>query len=329
MKPSLILKFSRKVITIALLFFLLASCTTSPVESVAQEPLLVEYTAGWGDYTMLVAQQKDLFEKYGVNVEPVYYDSFSRVLPDLASGQIDGGLFAIGDAVNVSRHTDLKVVAAYDSGTVNTIVSIPAVTKVEDLKGKRIGVAAGLTHMLLISEMLKSARLSLADVVLVNVNPKDVASSLGLSIDAGFVHEPYTSEAVTKGNNPLMSSAQFAGNVPDVIVFRAATVKNRENDVRAFLKAWFEAAGFRIQNPNEANQIIADYLNVPVSQLEPDNSLRILTPEDNFKLFRKDSKNNTDLFAATKLQSDFLISMGLLSSPPVPENLIDPAYLPE
>lgn len=318
-----------RIIAALWIFTLLASCSMSPEQVIEEkEPLVVEFTAWWGDYTIIIAQEKGLFEKYGVKVEPVYYETFSLALPDLAAGQVDGGLFAIGDAINVARHADLRVVAVYDNGSFNTVVSVPEVGQIQGLVGKRVGVQVGTSYELLISEMLASAGLKMSDVILVNIDPEDVPSSLGKTIDAGFIYEPYTSLAVAKGNNLLLKSTEFIGLYPDVIVFRNSVVRERGDDIRAFLKAWFEAVEFRRQHPDDARQIIADYFNTPIEEISPDNTLEILGLEDNYEMFKPEVDSNRSIYRTARLNADFLIRMGVLSAQPDIETLLSPAYLP-
>ncbi len=318
-----------KIIAALWMFTLLASCSLFPEQGIEEnEPLAVEFTAWWGDYTLIIAQEKGLFEKYGVKVQPVYYETFSLALPDLASGQIDGGLFAIGDAINTAKHADLRVVAVYDKGSFNTVVSVPEIGRVRDLAGKRIGVQVGTSYELLISEMLASAGLKMSDVILVNIDPEDVTPNLGKTIDAGFIYEPYTSEAVARGNNLLVKSTEFLGLYPDVIVFRNAVVRERSDEIRAFLKAWFEAVEFRRQYPAEARQIIADYFNTSTDQITPDDALEILSLEDNYAIFKPEANTIHSIYRTARLNADFLVRMGVLSSPPDLETLLTPAYLP-
>ncbi len=318
-----------RIIAALWILTLLASCSLSPEQDIDEkEPLVVEFTAWWGDYTIIIAQEKGLFEKHGVKVEPVYYETFSLALPDLAAGQIDGGLFAIGDAINVARHADLRVVAVYDNGSFNTVVSVPEVGQIGDLAGKRVGVQVGTSYELLISEMLASAGLKMSDVILVNIDPEAVPSSLGKTIDAGFIYEPYTSVAVTGGNNLLLRSTEFIGLYPDVIVFRNSVVRERGEDIRAFLKAWFEAVEFRRQYPDEARQIIADYFNMTIEEISPDNTLEILGLEDNYEMFKSETNSNRSIYRTARLNADFLIRMGVLSAQPDIETLLSPAYLP-
>jgi len=308
---------------------LLAACGLVPATETSEvEPLSIEFTNWWGDFTIIIAQEQGLFEKYGVQVEPVYYETFGRAIPDLASGQIDGGLFAIGDAINVSRHIGVKAVAVYDNGSFNTVVSIPEIALIEDLKDRRVGVQVGTTYELLISEMLKTANLSMSDITLVNINPEDVPLSLGQTIDAGFIYEPYTTEALAQGNNLLLKSTDLIGLYPDVIVFRQDLVEARPDDIRAFLRAWFEAVEFRKQNPQEARQIIANYFDTTVNEITPDNVLEILSAEDNYILFNSENRTRRPIQQTAQLNADFLVRIGVLSSSPDLDTLLDPRYLP-
>lgn len=317
------------LVTIIGTLSLLAACGIAPATETSEtEPLYVEFTNWWGDFTIIIAQEQGLFEKYGVQVKPVYYETFARAIPDLASGQIDGGLFAIGDAINVSRHVEIKVVAVYDNGSFNTVVSIPEIALIEDLKNRRVGVQVGTTYELLISEMLKTANLSMSDVTLVNINPEDVPLSLGQTIDAGFIYEPYTAEALAQGNNLLLKSTDLIGLYPDVIVFRQEIVETRPDEIRAFLRAWFEAVEFRQQNPQEARQIIADYFDTTVNEISPDNVLEIMTREDNYVLFNPETETRQPISQVARLNADYLVRMGVLSSSPNLDELLDPSYLP-
>lgn len=316
-----------KILAAMCVLALIPACgSTTPIEE--KEPLKVEFTNWWGDYTLLIAQQTGLFKKYNVNVKPVYYDVFSKAIPDLAAEQIDGGLFAIGDAINVNHYTDVKAVAVYDNGSLNTIVSVPEIFSLASLKGKRIGVPIGTSYELLIGEVLKSVGLTTSDVRLVNINPEDVPLNLGDTIDAGFVYEPYTSQAIAEGNSLLINTDQFVGLYPDVIVFRASVVEQRQEDIRNFLKAWFEAVQFRNENPDEAIRIIAQFQQVPENKITPDAQLNLLTLDDNVAIYKQqDNQEQRSIYDTAKLNADFLVRIGVLTTYPDLNTMLDPSFL--
>lgn len=304
---------------------LLVSCGSEP-SAVNREPLKVEFAFWWGDFTLLVAKEKGFFEKYGVLVEPVYYESFSQAPADIAAGKIDAGLFSIGDVLIASEHTNIKAVAAYDDGGLNTVVAIPEITSVADLKGKQIGVKIGSPYEILVREMLKTADLKIADVVFVNLSAEEVPAALPDKVQAGFVWEPYTSELLAQGYKVLFSSAQISSLYPDLITFRASVVKERPEAVRAFLKAWFEAVEYRNTHVEETREIAAKYLGVALDEIQPDAQLHIMTLSDNQLMFQPTPTDGSrSIYDTAQISADFLIGIGTLSQQPDLKTIFDPA----
>src|SRR5688572_23839767 len=138
MKSSV--EFRLKFLVLAVVINLITACAGNPSTTIQKEPLRIEYTEWWGDYTLLVAQELGLFEKYGVSVEPVLYETYSDSYSDLAAGILDGGLFVLGDAIGINDRSPLKIVAVYDDGGVDYLLGATSIQKTSDLKGKRIGV---------------------------------------------------------------------------------------------------------------------------------------------------------------------------------------------
>jgi NitT/TauT family transport system substrate-binding protein len=276
---------------------------------------------------LLVAKEKGFFEKYGVLVEPVYYESFPQAPADLAAGKIDVGLFSIGDVLIASEHTDVKVVAAYDDGGLNTIVAIPEITSVADLQGRQIGVKIGSPYEIFVREMLHTAGLDTSDVVLVNLSAEEIPPAMPDQVQAGFVWEPYTTELLSKGYHILFSSAQISSLYPDLITFRSAVVKERPADVRAFLKAWFEAVEYRIAYPDETREIVAKFLGMSPDEIQADAQLHIMTQADNRMMFqRSPSDASRSIYETAQISADFLIGIGTLTRQPDLNTIFDPTF---
>ncbi len=322
MKKNLITKAA----LLALLLNLLASCAGLSTTPVPASPLRIEFTQWWGDYTLLVAQEKGFFEKYGVQVEPVYYDIFSKTYPDLASGQLDGALIAVGDTININRSSPMTIIAVYDNGGDDAVIVGPEINSIEDLKGKTIGLQLGSQYELTVVKMLQSVNMGTDDVTMVSIYPEDALAALESGqVQAASSWEPYSSEALSKGYKIIYPDEQLH-LFPDTVVFRKSIVDERPDDVRAFLKAWFEAVDYRLQNPEETQAIAAKYLGVGIEEVLPDENLTILTLEDNKALFNLQNPNS--VYAVTKITSDYLISIGSLAQQIDLLELLDPAYLP-
>lgn len=315
-----------KIALLLLLTSILAGCAGLQAKPPALPPLRVEFTQWWGDYTLLVAQEKGFFEKYGVQVEPVYYDVFADTYPDLASGQIDGALIAVGDTININRSSEMKVVAIHDNGGEDAIVVPPDIKSIQELRGKAIGIQVGSQYELTIAEMLRSVNMDVGDVTIVDINPEDALSALdSKQVQAAYIWEPYLSEALLKGNKVIYPQEQTY-LFPDLIVFSKSIVDKRPDEIRAFLRAWFEAVDYRLQNPEETRAIAAKYFGVPIAEVPADENLKILTLEDNRALFNIQEANS--IYSITKITSDYLISIGVVTEEVDPLELLDPGYLP-
>lgn len=309
-----------KTITILCMAGILVSCAPiQPAE--ALPPLRVEYTDWSGDFTILIARELGLFEKYGVDVEPVYFPIFGEAIPALATGNIDGGLFALGDTLNTNSVSPVMIVALYDDGGTNYIVGTPDVPTSADVRGKRIGVPVGSIYELFVTEMLKQNGLTTRDVTLVNMDVEEVPASLGLSIDAGYVWDPLATEALANGGTLLYKSGRENTVNPDVIVFRKDVIERRPEDIRAFLQAWFEAVQYRRENPQLANEILARVLDTPVEELTVDSY--IFTAQEN-----RSAMDSGILTEAINANADFLIRIGSLSQKPILQQLVDPSFIP-
>jgi NitT/TauT family transport system substrate-binding protein len=316
----------KKIVLLVLVANILASCAGLQATPSPKPPLRVEFTQSWGDYTLLVAQEKGLFKEYGVQVQPVYYDVLSDTYSDLASGQIDGALIAIGDTININRSSPMKVVAIQDNGGDDAVVVGPGINSIQDLKGKTIGMLIGSQYELTVVNMLQSANMNTDDVTIVVLNPEDAVEALKSGqVQAAFTWEPYLSDALSSGNKIIYPKEQ-RHLFPGLIVFSKSIVDERPEDVRAFLKAWFQAVEYRMQSQGETRDIAAKYLGKNAKDVPTDDHLKLFTVDDNKSLF--DIQTANSIYALTRTTSNYLISSGVLAEEIDPLKLLDPTYLP-
>jgi NitT/TauT family transport system substrate-binding protein len=315
-----------KLLLLTTLVSSLGACAMPQTEEPGKLPLRVAYTQWWGDYTLLVAREKGLFEKYGVEVEPVYYEFFSKTYSNLASGQIDGALIAAGDIINIDRSARMKVVGVSDDGGADAIVVSPEINTIQELKGKTVGVLLGTQYELMFTEMLRSANMNTGDVTFVGVEPENASDALKKGqVQAVYTWEPHLSDAVSNGNK-IIYPKEKTRLFPDMIVFSESIVNERPADIRAFLQAWFEAVEYRLQNPQETQTIAAKYLGINIEDISLDDNLKILSLKENRALFEIQEENS--IYAVTRRTSEYLISIGALAQQIDPLELIDPTYLP-
>jgi NitT/TauT family transport system substrate-binding protein len=310
---------------------LLPGCSPIANPSSDHLPFRVEYTLWEGDYTLLIAQEKGFFKEHGIQVEPVFYDTFSRALPDIAAKRIDIGLFSIGDLLMTSRVADIRGIAVYDSGGESVVIARPDIASIADLRGRKIGVNIGASGELFVREMLKSAKLTINDVTLVEMDPEVITDKLSSKeVAAGYTWAPYDKKAQDSGNKLLYTNQEVGSLFPDVITIRGELADNRPQDVKAFLAAWFEAVDYRLNHPDDCSEIIARLTKQTVSEVAPSGSVKLYTKEENTVMFDQlgtITKDSTFAYAA-QANADFQIATGSLTSKPNLTMLLDRKFLP-
>lgn len=317
-----------RLIALSYTTILLAACGGARPSEVGRVALRMAYTSRWGDYTMIIADKAGFFDRNHVAIEPVYYPFSYEAVVDVAAEEIDGGLMPIGDAINVASHTKIRVIAISDDGRGYCIIASPEIATLSDLKGKRIGIRLGTWHGLMALEMLTAAGISNTDVIFSNLDPEKVPEALGVEIDAGITWEPFTGIALAKNNRIIFDAGQFTGSFPNVIVLRQSTIEERPEEVRQFLRAWFEAVDFRRNKPDEAARMISAQLDIKQENVATGTPIRILNRLENYSYFQgAASVGLPSLRAITQANAEYLLRIGVLTKQPDPEKLLDSSYL--
>ena len=307
-----------------LIALLLSACGSAPVEE--HPPLKVGWSLWPGWYPLVIAQERDLFEKHNVEVEFVFYPTYSAALPEFASGKVDGTLLVIGDVIPLVKNNNAKIVMVTDnSDGADVIMAGPEITSPADLRGKTIGVTLGTFGEVLAREMLTANNLSVGDVTLVQIGPEAVPGELGIDIEAGHTYEPYSSEAEQRGYHPIFSSSETPGLIADVLVFKKEILDERQEDVKAFIAAWFEALEWWQNNQAEGDALIAAATGQNLEDISTEG-LRLFNQADNLAAFQQGTDTRSIYYTSQQYVA-FYQTIGVLSSLPDLNQLLDPAFL--
>ena len=171
---------------------------------------------------------------------------------DIGSGGMGAGVFnAAAAAIQAGREVPFEVVAPlhnekppvttplvvskarYDSGEL---------TKVSDLKGKKVSIKArgGLEYWL--QRALQSGGLSFGDITVVTVPFPDVAAALkNKSIDAAMLGEPFVTLGEDNGLVKVLSEDFVNGEQPTAVYWNRAWAKKNPDLAAGFLRAYLKA----------------------------------------------------------------------------------------
>jgi NitT/TauT family transport system substrate-binding protein len=292
------------------------------------QPLRVEWTLWQGDYTLLVAKQMGFFDKYGVNVEPIRYDSATQAIPDLAGAKIDGGIFTMGDVILTSTMTDVKGVFVSDNGGIYSVVASSDIQSVKGLRDKRIGLNLHTSGEMFVSYMLKSQSMNSTNVNFVEMSPDQIAQNIPDQIDAGLVWEPYTTQALQRGEHIVYQSTNYSTLIPKLIVFRSTVINQRPGEIQAFIHAWNDAVNYRIAHTQESTDIISKATGLPISDLNVTSNITLFNVDNNKKIFANNPGTDaSSIYFIASFNRDFLVTIGYITNPPDINSLLDPSFL--
>lgn len=297
------------------------------------EPIKLALSPWPGWFVWYLVKEKGFFEKNGVNVELVWFPVYSDSLSALATGKVDANSQTLSDTLApASKGIKLKAVLVNDnSAGGDGIVAKPEIASVKDLKGKKVATELGTVDHLLMLTGLDKNGLKEKDVQYVNMTVNDAGPAfIAGNLDAAVLWEPFLSKAIAEGKGKLLfSSKDTPGLIPDLLVFREEVTKNRPDDVKKILNAWFDALAYWKENPEESLKIMAKAAETPVEEYKLGvDSVKIFQLEDNLNAFKK-TEDFTSLHYTGQKTAEFLKGLDMLSALPKLDDVIDGHFIEE
>ncbi|ACC82649.1 ABC transporter substrate-binding protein [Nostoc punctiforme] len=316
------------LITACLLF----ACHSSAPTVLKHPPLKVMFGSFVGECPGIIAQKKGFFKAQGVNVEQIDIKLINKGYIKLKqanfnAGKYDGISLSLGSFIILSAtNPDIQSVLIIDESTgADVVVAQSQIKTVAGLKGKKLGTNLGSFSEVFVTEMLKTANLTSDDVNLVKLEASEIPQYLKNNvIQAGHTWQPHLYEAMKLGGNILFTSKQTPGLVLDMIVFRGDTIRDRPEDIRAFVRGWLQAANYWKANVQEGNAIISKALKIPSNTLSLEG-VNLTNLGENKRLF--ESSNPNSIYKTAKIYADFFIRSGNVTRIPELKSLFNSSFL--
>ncbi|WP_204150590.1 ABC transporter substrate-binding protein [Leptolyngbya sp. CCY15150] len=287
-------------------------------------PLRVAFNLWPGYFPMVLAQERGYFAEQGIEVELSLVGG--TIMSDFREGRYDGLAMTIGNAITTAPEQPIRIVMALDDSMgADAVVASSEIEAIADLQGQSVGATLGGFGELFLEQMLDSVGLSREEVTFVESDPSEVPEELGdRLIQAGHTWEPHVSRAVEQGNRILFTSAETPGLITDVVFFKESVISDRPDDVRAFVRACFQAIETWQEDISGGTALIADALDLEADDISLDG-IRLLTLADNQRRF--DPSDESSLYQNTQLYTDFFLRTDAITAPIDLDRLIDDAFL--
>ncbi|MDT3707547.1 MAG: ABC transporter substrate-binding protein [Thiobacillus sp.] len=267
---------------------------------------------------------------YGDNIlRLVEMPSNSANLMALVTGDIEAATLTLDECLYAREGgVDVRVILVFDYSVGRTVIMCrPEISKLLDLKGRRIGVEENAASALMLARVLETAGLAPHEVVKVRVTgDQQLRAYQAGEVDAVVSWEPISTQLEAAGAHRLFDSMAFPGLIVDVLAARADALERSPESFRTLLAGYFQALDYLRSSPQDATRRMA-----PRMGLRPD---QVRSARGGIQVIELAANRDwldgarPGLIAAADKVARSRIAAGLLKQMPMLGGLADPRFLP-
>lgn len=242
---SILCKTLPYVVFVVLLIVLLFGPSWSWAQAMKKVPLPFS-PIGINCLPWFIAKEAHLYEKNGIDVDPVFIGASSALIQSMLSGAADmagsGGPSIIS---NVLQGGNIIHVTAMVPRFTQSIMVKPEIKKPEDMAGKKIGVSrlGTVTHFAL-QTALDGYGVKGVTILQMGGQPEAVVGLVRGSIDGAVFSPPYNFQLKKQGYNELVSPndlQKLTAFITNGIIVRRSVVEKDKDPVIRLIKSTAEA----------------------------------------------------------------------------------------
>lgn len=260
----------------------LAACTApaEPAPEVTEsERERVSLTVGYIDTSIngvgviAAANELDLWEAAGIDVELVPFTNGPTQIQAMAAGSLDVGYIG-GGATWLPMSGQATIIVPNESTFGDYLIASPAsgATSVDDLAGLRVGVPDGGSGEMILTLALEEAGLSMDDIERIPLDPPNVVSAfVAGQIDVAAIFSPLSDQifesvpdAEILANNRDFPQTEFVG----AWVASNQAIEEKAEAVSRFLEVYAQVNDYRIENMEEVVAWAAAESGAPAAGLQ-------------------------------------------------------------
>jgi NitT/TauT family transport system substrate-binding protein len=284
----------------------------------------------WPGYSPLyLARSLDYYPENTVQL--VDLPSTTEVTRAYRNGDLDVVAVTLDELLQVATtRPQIRAIVVTDiSAGGDVILGRAPASRVQDLRGKRIGVESSALGAYVLTRALQLADMEVTDVQVIPLSfaEQEQAFRSG-SIDAVVTFDPIRSQLVQAGAVTLFDSRQLPGEIVDVLAVDASLLDQRLEDLQGLAQGWFRAVTYLKDNPEDALQRMAPRQGMSPEELRQALELLHIPPaSENYALLN--TRRNRSLGPTLGRLARLMVDRQLLSVvPPDPTTLLEVRALP-
>ena len=194
----------------------LAACgkTPAPVEPETENVTLnVAYMANWGSlWAVATADAKGYFAEEGITIKLTQFEDGPSEIAAMKQGSMDVAFIGPG-AHKLCSKGEAQVFLMQHMGDGDCIIGLNGIKTLEELKGKKVGYAAGTSSETILTTALASVGMTMEDIVAVSMDaPALTTAALSGQVDAIAAWSPMSLTILAQAENAtdICSNVDFA-----------------------------------------------------------------------------------------------------------------------
>jgi NitT/TauT family transport system substrate-binding protein len=262
----------RPVITVALMIVVALAGAGQAQNKPLRKVRVGVPSVGVANIIIYIAKEGRLYEKYGLDAEVITVNGSGIGSKALISGGID--IIPIATPTVIAADlagADMQILAHTMPGVVHAMMVKPEIKRVEDLKGKKIGVSSlgSLTDFLVRTIARKKGLNPDRDLTLIVMggDAERLTALRAGSVDAAAMSHPGYGKARRLGFQMLWDSAKEIDYPWMEITTRRETIKKDRELVTQYMKAHLEGIALFKKDPEFSKRVIKKTLRMDEDDL--------------------------------------------------------------
>ena len=216
----------------------------------------------------LVAYEAKLFEKHGLDVDPVFAGASSLIVQSMLAGEADlAGMAGPAVISNVLKGGDVIQVAALVKSFSVPLYVQPSITHAAQLSGKRVGVTRfGSVSHFTAKAILDRSNVNDAVIIQTGGYPESMTALSTNAIAGAMIPAPQSVVLREKGYRELVSIKQIRDMnirfIEQGIVARRAYAEKNADIVKRFIQAVYDGLKKIHDDRAFANKVLSKYTKV-------------------------------------------------------------------
>jgi aliphatic sulfonates family ABC transporter substrate-binding protein len=233
-----------------------------------------------------VGVAKGYFTEQGIGLESQWMTRGLETIQALGTGQVDLGLASITPVLAArAKGLPIVIIGLHSYGFPGYLVASKKnshLTRLQDFKGKRIGVPVGTGIHTVLLMAIERTGLKQSDFQIQNTRVTDMPAAMQVDgFDAALGWIPYSTRVVAMGNGKVvMTPVQFEElaeiTYPMVLITTENMIREKSDTLQRFMNAWAKSEKFVDRERTETVRILRQTLGDRIKALDEQTVTEIL-----------------------------------------------------